>query len=177
MPRLRHFENLSTARAINFSCYKRYSLLRSEAVILPFVTELERARQNHGIHILGYVIMPNHVHIILHPTGELELGPIIGEIKARSARTVLTRWREERSSILERLRVIRQGKTGYAFWQARCYDHNCRTVESVREKIAYCHLNPVRAGLVAAPGDWRWSSYRWYHGMDDIVLEIDGIEL
>ncbi len=72
--------------------------------------------------------------------------------------------------------VRRNAKSRFVFWQRRCYDHNCRTVEAVREKIKYCHMNPVKAGLVNDPLDWPWSSYRHYVGRDDAVLEIDGFE-
>ena len=142
-----------------------------------FLDELSRARERHGFHILGYVIMPNHVHLVLHPPAGTEMGCVIGLIKTRSSRRILRAWKESDAKILSRLSVNTQGKTGFAFWQRRCYDHNCRGLESVRDKINYCHLNPVRAGLVAEPGDWPWSSYRWYHDMDEVVLDIDGIEL
>lgn len=177
MPRLRHLNHYNTARAINFTCFHRYYILRSENVIRLFLIELERARQVHAIKILGYVIMPNHVHLVLHPPERCQLGRVIGEIKARSAGRMLTILRAEQAPILSRLRTVKNGKARTSFWQARCYDHNCRNSDSIREKINYCHLNPVRAGLVADPAAWRWSSFRWYHGLDDIALEIDGIEL
>jgi REP-associated tyrosine transposase len=177
MLRLHHYDDLNTARAINFSCYRRQSLLRSPDVIMAFLAELDGARQRYGFHILGYVVMPSHVHLVLHPPAGTEMGRVIGVIKARSSGRILRAWREADAKRLSRLSVHTQGRTEFAFWQRRCYDHNCRGLESVRGKINYCHLNPVRAGLVAEPGDWRWSSYRWYHDMVDVVLDIDGIEL
>jgi len=174
---LRHLNEFHTARAINFSCYHRLWLLTSEEIIMPFIDELVKARLRHNINILGYVIMPNHVHLVLHPPDNCDLGRIIGHVKARSAGRILKLLRTRKSSVLNRLRVYKKGIPRYAFWQARCYDHNCRRLETVKEKIAYFHLNPVRAGLVANPADWRWSSYRWYHGLNDIVLEIDSVEL
>ena len=47
----------------------------------------------------------------------------------------------------------------------------------VSEKINYCHNNPVVRNLVQTPGEWRWSSYRWYNGMDGVEIEIDGVEM
>ena len=63
------------------------------------------------------------------------------------------------------------------FWQKRCYDHDCRTEETVKEKINSCHKNPVNRGLVNSMEDWIYSSYRWYQGMDNIVFEINGVKL
>jgi len=48
--------------------------------------------------------------------------------------------------------------------------------ESTREKIEYCHANPVRKGLVKCPSEWRWSSYKWYEGHTDVPIEMDAIE-
>jgi REP element-mobilizing transposase RayT len=47
-----------------------------------------------------------------------------------------------------------------AFWQTRFYDYNVRTEKKRVEKLRYMHQNPVKRGLVSAPEDWRWSSYR-----------------
>src|SRR5581483_5941462 len=48
------------------------------------------------------------------------------------------------------------------FWQRRYYDFNVRTAKKRIEKLKYMHRNPVKRGLVKAPEDWRWSSYRSY---------------
>jgi len=148
MPRLRHYDHLGTARAINFSCYRRLRLLRDERDIKIVLEEIDKVRIRHGFALLGYVIMPNHVHMIIYPPDAIELGPIIGQIKSRSGRRILESWEAVRHPGLSQLRIEREGRRRYAFWQRRCYDHNCRTPEAVREKIAYCHSNPVRAGLV-----------------------------
>ncbi|MGA2606070.1 MAG: hypothetical protein ABSH01_01280 [Terriglobia bacterium] len=58
-------------------------------------------------------------------------------------------------------------------WQPRfpsaglraCFDRALRSVKEYDEKVEYIHLNPVRAGLVSRPEDWRWSSYNEYAGM------------
>jgi putative transposase len=43
----------------------------------------------------------------------------------------------------------------------------------VKEKIEYCHKNPVTRGLVLTPGDWKWSSYNWYEGQSDVPIRMD----
>ena len=60
--------------------------------------------------------------------------------------------------------------------QGRCYDHNCRTPMSTREKTEYCHRNQLTRGLVKEPGKWRWSSYNCYEGVAGVPLEIDSVE-
>jgi REP element-mobilizing transposase RayT len=53
-------------------------------------------------------------------------------------------------------------KKSNRFWQARFYDFNVWTEKKQIEKLRYIHRNPVARGLVAAPEQWRWSSFRWY---------------
>jgi len=125
------------------------------------VAELDRARSKHGFKIIGYVLMPDHVHLVLLPPGGMKLGLVIGEIKSRSAKEYFAA-----------SNIAPSGATR-VFWQKRCFDYNCRTVERVREKVRYCHNNPVTRGLVKCPADWEWSSYNWYRGRRDVPLAID----
>jgi putative transposase len=81
--------------------------------------------------------------------------------------------RVQRGTALARLEVRRSGEGRLVFWQIRCYDHNCRTPEIVREKIEYCHKNPVVRGLVSDPAEWSCSSYNWYAGCENVPLSMD----
>ncbi|MEW5993695.1 MAG: transposase [Candidatus Zixiibacteriota bacterium] len=173
MPKLRHYDHLNTARFVTFSCYRRLPLLTSEPVIQTLVCELGAVRARHLFRLLGYVIMPEHVHLVIHPRPESKLGLVIAEFKSRSAAKIIA----GRELVLREVcRTVREGQARYAFWQPRCYDHNCRTPATVIEKINYCHHNPVKRGLVAEPGDWRWSSYGWYYGREDVPITIDEFE-
>ena len=94
MPRLRHFDDFGTARAVNFSCYHRHRLLTDEPAIRIFLNECDAMRKHYDIAIVGYVIMPSHVHLVLVPRDHVNLGHAIGELKSRSARRILALWRE-----------------------------------------------------------------------------------
>ncbi len=172
MPKLKHYDNFNTSRFITFSCYHRYQLMLDDRLRLIFLSHLKSICKNYSIDIYGYVIMPEHIHLVLYPREEVSIGRVIGELKSKSAREILLLFRRDNSSLLSKLTV---DKITY-FWQKRCYDHNCRTPETVIEKINYCHINPVTRGLVKEQMEWKWSSYRWYEGMDNIVLEIEGYE-
>ncbi len=58
----------------------------------------------------------------------------------------------------------RRGTEG-ELWQPRFFDRALRTVKEYQDKVEYIHLNPVRAGLVDSPQDWRWSSFNEYAGV------------
>ncbi len=190
MPKLRHYDHLRTARFVTFSCHRRLPLLISDPVIQTVVDELVAVRARHLFRLLGYVIMPEHVHLVIHPRPDSKLGLVIAEFKSRSAARIIAAAKTHLKGgtpgnlrggahglvLPEVCRVIRAGKSRYAFWQARCYDHNCRTTATVAEKINYCHNNPVKRGLVTQPTDWRWSSYGWYYGRADVPITIDEFE-
>ena len=165
MTELRHYDNEGTARFVTFNCYRSLPSLVTQRARQIFIEYLEMTRCKHRFRILGYVIMPEHVHLVLHPPDGMKLGLVIREIKSRSAR----QWFSESPPPTVNVRRV--------FWQRRCYDHNCRTIRAVREKINYCHTDPVRRGLVKEPGQWQWSSYNWYQGQVDVPLRVDSIEL
>ena len=88
----------------------------------------------------AWVLMVNHVHILMHP--RCNLSRITKSIKNFSAR--------QANSIL--------GRTGQPFWQDESYDHWVRGPEEMEKIVRYIERNPVTAGLVKRPEDWRWSS-------------------
>lgn len=173
MTKLKHYDNLSSARFITFSCYNRYQLLNDNKPRDIFLKYLQEICSKYKIDILGYVLMPEHVHLVILPQENIPIGRVVGELKSKSAREILMLFRKQKNTLLNKLTV--NDRT--MFWQKRCYNHNCRTEETVREKINYCHKNPVNRGLVKSMEDWKYSSYRWYKGMDGVVVEIDGIQL
>ena len=117
--------------------------------------------------------MPEHIHLVLHPPDGLALGMVIGQLKSLTARKVFGDGLLDPALTRTRLSKVVDGAARSVLWQRRCYDHNCRTPEKVTEKINYCHNNPVKRGLVGSPGDWIFSSYRWYSGASDVPLEMD----
>jgi len=129
------------------------------------VESIQNARIKYGFLILGYVIMPEHVHIVILPIDGTPIGKVVGEIKSFTARN----WFSENPFNMHKVKGV--------FWQRRCHDHNCRTSNAVKEKITYCHMNPVRKGYVEKPEDWIWSSYNWYLGEENVPLEMDVIEI
>ena len=161
MPKLRHFDHLNTARFVTFCCYRRHKFLSKDEIIRAFLNSLSEIKEKHVMRLLGYVIMPEHVHLVLHPQDGTALGGVIGELKSKSASRIMGK---KLVSFPGSCRVVKSGIERWAFWQPRCYDHNCRTEETVLEKINYCHNNPVKRELVSEPGGWEWSSYNWYAG-------------
>ena len=177
MTQLKHYDNLGTARFITFSCAHRWKLLTDSTVISIVLDEIDRGRMKHDLTLLAYVIMPNHVHLVIHPRDPVSIGSVIGEIKSRSAKRVFALWRAQNNALLNRLVHARPDDGHPSLWLPKCYDHNCRTVETIREKIVYCHNNPVKAGLAESPGEWKWSSFNWYYTGKSGPLVMDDFEM
>lgn len=95
----------------------------------------------YGLH--AWVVMPNHVHVLVEPMGEYLLGDIVGSWKQFVARRV-GQWRK-------------QAETG-PFWQRESYDRWVRDDTERTRIVAYIERNPVKAGLCASPEAWRWGS-------------------
>lgn len=176
MSKKESFGYTGTARFVTFSCYHNYNLFKTHTVKNIFIHHFDTLRTKYMFKIYGYVIMPNHVHLVLLPPDGIALSKIIGELKSLTGREIISHWQNIDLKIFDNLKVLRNGKQRYTFWQRRYYDHNCRTKEITTEKINYCHKNPVAKGLVEKPQDWIWSSFRPHHRMDNVIIKIDEIE-
>ena len=152
--RLQRFQHSGHLHYITFTCYHRAPRLSSPAARDFFEHTLERVRRWYGFYIFGYVVMPEHVHLLL---GEPERG--------------------ELSLALQMLKqiVARKLRAGSEepFWQRRYYDFNVFSQHKFVEKLRYIHRNPVRRGLVERPEDWPWSSFRHYATGVAGVVEIE----
>lgn len=151
-------------------------LLKDDRVCEIVVETIEEVRRVHSFKLLAYVIMPEHLHLIIVPREETKVGYVIGEIKRISSRRIHKELEAKNSDLLPSLQVTRDGRQKYAFWQRRCFDYNCRTEESVWDKIECCHDNPVSRRIARSQEEWMWSSYRWYLGHRDVPLRIDSVQ-
>ena len=97
----------------------------------------------HFYHLCAWVVMPNHVHLLILP---------------RVPTPEITRWLKG-STARAANRII--GRTGLPFWQDESYDHYLRNSEQISRTMAYIEQNPVSAGLVDSVELWRWSSTGW----------------
>lgn len=170
---LKHYDHDGRARFVTFSTHQRIPVLTDHATNNIVVNAILYVCHAYHLRLLAYVIMPEHVHLVVVPPLAAKLGPIVGEMKFSSAMRIHELLITRQSLLLERLHAVRNGVTKFCLWQRRCYDHNCRTESSVWEKVNYCHNNPVKRGLVHNPEDWDWSSYSYYRRSNNTLIEID----
>ena len=143
---------------ITFSCYHRQPLLGSARRRDLFLKVLEQVRQRYQWVVLGYVVMPEHVHLLVNEPGKGKLATAMQALKVGFARQVLAE--ERRRDRFEPVELFEHRLQ--RAWQDRYFDFNVCSAHKRVEKLRYIHRNPVKRGLVEAPELWRWSSFRAY---------------
>lgn len=131
------YQHAGDLHFVTFSCYGRKPYLRSVPARKLFERSLETMRVRYDFFVSGYVVMPEHVHLIISEPRIVLLSKVIQALK---------------------LSVSVQSEKS-PFWLARYYDFNVFSERKLVEKLRYMHRNPVVRGLVSDPGDWMGSSY------------------
>jgi putative transposase len=127
---------------------------------------MARMRASLGFALMAWVFLPDHWHAIVYPPHPLTISRLMKAIKVSSMIAINQR----------------MGERG-ELWQGRFFDHALRTVKDYMDTVEYIHMNPVRRGLVRHPGEWKWSSYHEYAGVDaaqrkkECSLTIDRVGL
>ncbi len=148
---LHRYQQCGDLHFLTFSCYQRRPFFRDAAACALFENALEDVRRRYRVAVFGYVIMPEHVHLLLNEPGFRQLDRAIQAMKIS-----VSRRRPERP-----------------FWQSRYYDFNVYSARKTTEKLRYLHRNPVARGLVGKPEDWPWSSFRHYASGAEGVVKIE----
>ena len=158
-PRLHRTYGAHHLHFITCSCYGRLPFLRTARSRDCFLSILEQTRVRYRFVVVGYVVMPEHIHLLVT---EPEVGApstVMQVLKQRTARALLPK--QKRGDARQR-RLFADTILRTPFWQARFYDFNVWTTKKRVEKLRYMHRNPVKRSLVNSPEEWRWSSYRFY---------------
>ena len=145
------FHHSGSAHFITFSCYRRQPFLSSPQAKRLFERTLERVRKWYGLAVIGYVVMPEHVHLLLTEPERKDLAIAIQMLK----------------------QIVARASRRDRFWQVRYYDFPVWSQKKRVEKLRYIHRNPVRRGLAERPEDWQWSSFRHYATGREGSVEIE----
>jgi putative transposase len=145
---------------ITTSCYQRRALLGTPQNRDLFLEVMERVRRRYRFVVVGYVVMPEHVHLLFSEPERGEPSTVMKVLKQSFARHLLDRWRADAN--LRQPSLWKIPLTEGHVWQHRFYDFVVFTEKKRVEKLRYMHRNPVVRGLVLTPEQWNWSSYRHY---------------
>ena len=153
---LRRLHQSGQSHFLTFSCYHRAPLLERMQMQGAFLLALEQIRLRFSMRVYGYVVMPEHVHLLVSEPAEKMLSKAMQLLKTN----VSTQARKHGE----------RGAGESHFWQARYFDRNVRNDDGFVAQLRYIHRNPVKRSLCAKPEDWPWSSFRaWAQGEAGVV--------
>src|SRR2546425_5507750 len=148
------------ARDLHFitcSCYHRLPILGTARRRDWFLKILEEARRRYQFVVYGYVIMPEHFHLLISEPEQGDPSVVMKVVKQRFARKL----RQRRGRCRAQMGFWPDADNDRV-WQKRFYDFNVWSERKRIEKLRYIHRNPVKRGLVSEPEQWAWSSFRSY---------------
>jgi putative transposase len=148
---LKRYQFAGDLHFVTFSCDQRRPYLSLSSARSLFEEALERVRLRYGLYVIGYVEMPEHVHLLLSEPASAPLSKALQSLKSSVAKLSIQR----------------------PFWLPRYYDFNVFTDRKRVEKLRYMHRNPVKRGLVERPEEWQWSSFRHYTTGERGTVEIE----
>jgi putative transposase len=155
---------------ITASCYRRQPLLASGHRCDLFLQVLEQVRRKYRLVVVGYVVMPEHFHLLISEPAKADPSVVIQALKLGVVRRLFFSRRKKTKSA--NLSLFEDGGP-VRFWQHRFYDFNVWSRRKRIEKLRYIHRNPVTRGLVDTPDQWRWSSFRFYAYQETGPLRVD----
>ncbi len=161
---------------VTTNIYNRLNLFTNSAYILPLLGSLNFYRHKHQFKLLGYVIMLDHLHLLLWPRGEAMLDIIMRDFKKFTAvRLIRQAEVEGRADLLEQFAAAGKetGRGKNKVWQDSYWDKNIFSERFLRQRLNYIHRNPMRASLVKNAEDYPYSSYRNYALDDHSLIKID----
>jgi putative transposase len=158
---------------ITFRCYRRVPFLRSVRVRKVFVQILDEVRNRYGFSLVGYVVMPEHVHLLIGEPAQGTPSTVIQVLKQRVSR----RLRRKKKAIAGQLNLnFESGEPSQPrIWQSRFYDFNGWSLKKRVEKLHYMRMNPLKRKLVDHPKDWPWSSFSFYANPKLGLIRVDPV--
>jgi putative transposase len=169
--KLQRFHGRGDLHFITFSCRERLPLLGSSGARNVFVTILDEVRTRHEFRLIGFVVMPEHAHMLVSEPKTGSPSDTMLSLKER----VSFRLNPSREKAPAEIADLRPECDPYAFWQRRFYDFNVWSSGKLEQKLDYMHRNPVQRGLVRHPKYWPWSSWSYYEKGEMGLIRIDSV--
>jgi putative transposase len=182
---LKRFYGHHNLHFITFSCYGRKPLLGTPQRRALLLQGLEQMRRRYRLVVVGYVIMPEHVHLLISEPEEGTPSTVVQALKLGFVRRVLppgqgaiTAGRPMSRALCETWEVHSKDEIAQnRIWQRRFYDFNVWTDKKRVEKLRYMHRNPVKRGLVTEPDQGAWSSFRAYMYREPGAVRVNDWEV
>ena len=180
MPFYRRYFHPGQLQFVTSSTYRRAPVFSSERFCRDFVAVLDELRQEMQFLLVGWVLMPDHFHLLIKPEPAESTSLILQRLKDGTARRILAALRQHPEDAWCRKMLARfrlppsvHDECHFRVWQRRFYPFNVYSEKKRLQKLDYMHGNPVQRRLVSSPDQWPWSSWRFYYLEDASVLAMD----
>ena len=173
---LPHFQIKGHIYYITTVVYGRLSIFTKPSFVIPLIDSLHYYRHKQHFKLLGYVIMPDHIHLMVWPQAKSSVSDLMRDFKEFTAKRIIRQAEvEEQNNWVTAFKQagLDTGRSTHKVWQDDYWDENVYSEKFLREKLNYIHRNPIRAGLAESPEDYPYSSYRNYVNGDESLIEID----
>jgi putative transposase len=170
--RCKRYDIPNQAHCLTFSCFQQRPFFSRPRSCQWMLDALLLGKQKQMYHLLAYVIMPEHVHLIVVPKEQVLIRHILTTIKQSVSKRAILWVRQNAPAFLKQMEDRQpNGEIHHRFWQrGGGYDRNLRSRDDITEKIEYIHSNPVRRKLVEKCSDWPWSSHNvWTTGTNEPI--------
>lgn len=161
---------------ITGNVYNRLCIFKRPSFIIPIIDSLNYYRYQYACKLIGYVIMPDHIHLLIWPQDAKIVTDFMRDFKrftsGRITRQAKVQGKKEWIECFEQA-GSKTERAEYKVWQDSFWEQNIYTEDFLKQKLNYIHLNPIRAGIVKDVGDYPYSSYRNYYADDHQLIEID----
>ena len=177
--RVKHFDEPGHCHELTFSCYRRLPLLTDDGHCRRVCEGLGNAMRRHRYRLFAFVLMPEHVHLLVQPLPDgSPISDLLRAIKRPVSYRIKRRMQTTNSEWLERLTIRqRPGVMTFRFWQeGPGYDRHLTEPGSIVASIEYIHANPVRRGLCQRVSDWKWSSARWHIDSENLDADLPNLD-
>jgi putative transposase len=147
------------AHSLRFRCRKGWQLLQSDPAIMLVIRTIEDARQQRDFDLWAYVVLPDHVHVVIWPRKDVDSMAMIAEaIRDPVTQAALN------AGIISR----------EPFWEmGEPYDQPLGSVREIHTAMMLLHENPVKRKLVERPEAYKYSSAAFWMGSDDVPIKMD----
>jgi putative transposase len=142
------------------------------------IDSLKFCRENKGLKLFEFVILTNHLHLIVKAKDGYKLSQIISDFKKHTTREILRALQtDSRKYLLNLIKNSFYRKKDYEnqIWQRENYPEAITSEKFLREKVKYIHNNPVKKNYVLLPEHWYYSSARNYLLNDQSLIELDDV--
>ncbi len=170
----KHYDEIGHAHFVTFSCHKELPLFKDPYLCDMFVKQLGREREKGRFSLWAFVVMPEHVHVLLYP--HAEMSAILRGLKQSFSFHALQYLESNHPDLYGQLHVATGRRANHRFWmKGGGHDRNIQDQEALRYFMEYIHNNPVKRGLVNLPEEWNWSSARCWVTGENKPLQTDEI--